>query len=164
MCQNCDYRKLLLQAGLDATDHRLRVLEIVGDNTHPLSAQEIFETARRGRSINRVTVYRILQTLVELGLVSRISGGRAFFYGLAPNARHAPHPHFYCLRCGRMDCLWPESIALELDAFERIFPGKIENVEVRVDGVCKECLRLAHGAHSGKSFEKPASGFKDEMP
>jgi Fur family ferric uptake transcriptional regulator len=143
MCRQCDYRKLLRQAGLEPTGHRLHVLEVIGDNTHPLSAQEIFETVRRSRSINRVTVYRILQTLVEHGLVNRISGGRAFFYGLAPNALHAPHPHFFCLRCGRMDCLWPESIGLELNEFQRVFPGQIEYVEVRVDGVCKECLRAS---------------------
>lgn len=143
MCRNCNYRELLGQADLEATDRRLHVLEVVGDNTHPLSAQEIFETVRRSRSINRVTVYRILQTLVEHGLVSKISGGRAFFYGLGPNALHAPHPHFFCLRCGRMDCLWPESIGLELNAFQRVFPGQIESVEVRVDGVCKECLRAS---------------------
>jgi Fur family transcriptional regulator, ferric uptake regulator len=141
MCHQCDYRKLLLQAGLDATGHRLHILKVVGDNTHPLSAQEVFEIVRRSRAINRVTVYRILQALVDHGLVSRISGGRAFYYGLGPSARHAPHPHFFCLRCGRMDCLWPESIRLEIDSFQRVFPGKIESVEVRVDGVCKECLR-----------------------
>jgi Fur family transcriptional regulator, ferric uptake regulator len=143
MCHLCDYRELLSEAGLEPTGHRLQVLKVIGDNTHPLSAQEIFDIIRRNRGINRVTVYRILQTLVDKGLVSRISGGRAFYYGLAPNARHAPHPHFFCLRCGRMDCLWPESIGLRLEAFRRVFPGKIENVEVRVDGICKECLRSA---------------------
>ncbi|MBI5062266.1 MAG: transcriptional repressor [Desulfatitalea sp.] len=142
MCLNCDYRQLLSQAGLETTAHRLRVLEVVGGNTGPLNAQEIFETLRRGLPINRVTVYRILETLVQHGLLERLSGGRAFYYGLAPNTHHRPHPHFFCRRCGRMDCLRPEAIALDLQPLERTFPGQIENVAVRVDGVCQRCLGI----------------------
>lgn len=140
MCQNCDYSQLLTQAGVEVTAHRLRVLEVVGGNTGPLNAQEIFETLRRAVPINRVTVYRILELLVQQGLLERLSGGRAFYYGLAPNTHHQPHPHFFCRRCGRMDCLRPEAIALDLQPLERIFPGHIENVAVRVDGICKLCL------------------------
>ncbi|KJS32059.1 MAG: ferric uptake regulator family protein [Desulfatitalea sp. BRH_c12] len=142
MCQQCNYTELLARAGLEATGHRLRVLEVIGDNTCPLSAQEIFDTVRRSRPINRVTVYRVLEMLVQGGLVDRLSsGGRAFFYGLAPNRLHAPHPHFFCRRCGRMDCLRPDSIALDLKKLQRVFPGQIENVEVRVDGICRKCLQ-----------------------
>lgn len=140
MCQNCNYSQLLSKAGLETTAHRLRVLEVVGGNTGPLNAQQIFETLRRSHPINRVTVYRILEALVQHGLLERLSGGRAYYYGLAPNAHHQPHPHFFCRRCGRMDCLRPEAIALDLQPLERIFPGQIENVAVRVDGICKSCL------------------------
>lgn len=141
MCRQCNYAELLAQVDLEATAHRLRVLEVVGDNTCPLSAQEIFETLRRSHAINRVTVYRILETMVQSGLVERLSAGRAFYYGLAPNAHHLPHPHFFCRRCGRMDCLRPEAVALDLRALQNTVPGHIEKVAVRVDGVCKRCLK-----------------------
>ncbi len=140
MCDRCNYSQMLSMVGLSSTTHRLRVLEVVGNNTSPLNAQDIFETLRRNDPINRVTVYRILDTLVEKGLVQRISGGRASFFGLAPNAHHQHHPHFYCRRCGQMDCLTPQSISTDMTGLERIFPGQIDNVEIRVDGVCKNCL------------------------
>jgi Fur family ferric uptake transcriptional regulator len=93
--------------------------------------------------VNRVTVYRILDILVEKELLERISGGgRAFRYGMAPNANHQPHPHFYCRHCGNMECLNPESIHVDTDALQRTFPGLIQKVEIRVDGLCKSCLRL----------------------
>ncbi len=149
MCLHCNYAEMLSDAGLSATEHRLRILEVVGNNSHPLSAADIFETLRRSCSINRVTVYRILETLVEKKVVERLSGGgRSFFYGLAPNDRHDPHPHFYCRQCGRMDCLHPESIAMDLAGFRRIFPGRIQHVEVRVDGLCQGCLRSARNART----------------
>jgi Fur family ferric uptake transcriptional regulator len=88
----------------------VRVLEVVGDNKFPLSASDIYKILERSSTINRVTVYRILDLLVENGIVERIStGGRAFYYGLAPNDHHKPHPHFYCKNCGQMDCLSPEA-------------------------------------------------------
>ena len=141
MCEQCNYNEMLSSVGLSPTSHRTRVMEIIGNNTNPLSAQEIYDTIKRNQSINRVTVYRILDSLVQNGLVDRISGGRASFFGLAPNDHHQPHPHFYCRQCGRMNCLNPRSISMDMTSFERIFPGKIDNVEIRVDGVCKNCLR-----------------------
>ena len=142
MCLQCDYQDLLKRARLDVTDNRLRVLEVVGNNSYPLSAGDIYKTLQRSSAINRVTVYRILDLLVAHGLVDRIStGGRAAYYGLAPNEHHRPHPHFYCKRCGQMECLNPESLTLAGDAFQKTFPGQIDKVEVRVDGICKNCMR-----------------------
>jgi Fur family transcriptional regulator, ferric uptake regulator len=142
MCHQCDYDALLRSASLEATENRLMVLSVVGNNSYPLSAGDIYRTLERSSSINRVTVYRILDLLVDRGIVDRIStGGRAFYYGLAPNDHHRPHPHFYCTRCGQMDCLNPESLPIHTDAFWKTFPGKISKVEVRVDGVCKNCMK-----------------------
>ncbi len=142
MCHQCNYEELLADARLEATVNRLRVLEVVGSNSFPLSAGDIFKILERGSSINRVTVYRILDLLVDYGVVERIStGGRAFYYGLAPNAYHRPHPHFYCKRCGQMDCLNPDSLQVETEGLWKTFPGQIDKVEVRVDGICKNCLK-----------------------
>jgi len=142
MCNLCNYEGLLNAARLDVTENRLRVLEVIGDNSYPLSAADIYITLERNGSINRVTVYRILDLLVEHELVDRIStGGRAFYYGMAPNANHRPHPHFYCTRCGQMDCLTPDSLNVDSEALWKTFPGRIDKVEVRVDGICKNCMK-----------------------
>ena len=144
MCDRCNYTDFLKSSGLGYTRNRLRVLKAIGDNHRPLSAQEIFDTLKRSQPINRVTVYRVLDRLVDAGLVDRISsGGRAFFFGLSPNENHHPHPHFYCKRCGQMECLSPSSLPLDIDALNKIHPGKVHNVEVRLDGICKKCLKMA---------------------
>lgn len=141
MCHRCDYEDLLNAVELEATDNRLRVLEVIGNNSCPLSAADIFQTLGSTGNINRVTVYRILDLLVDKGLVDRIStGGRAFYYGMAPNENHRPHPHFYCKRCGRMDCLTPDSLNVDSQGLWKTFPGRIDKVEVRVDGICINCL------------------------
>ncbi|RJQ49245.1 MAG: transcriptional repressor [Desulfobacteraceae bacterium] len=147
MCNQCNYAEMLKSSKLEATGNRLRVLEVVGNNRYPLSAADIFKTLERAGSINRVTVYRILDLLVDHGVIERLStGGRAFYYGLAPNDFHRPHPHFYCKCCGQMDCLSPESLGVKADPFWKTFPGQIDKIEVRVDGICKNCLRMQeHG-------------------
>jgi len=115
---------------------------MIGNNNSPLDAREIYTTMKRTAAINRVTVYRILDLLVANGLVERInSGGRSFRYGLAPNEHHAPHPHFYCRYCGNMECLSPESLRINMDTIRRTFPGQVENIDIRLDGICKICLR-----------------------
>ena len=143
MCRNCDYASFLEASGLGHTPNRQRVLEVIGNHNSPLSAQQIFDNLSRTANINRVTVYRILDLLVDKGLIDRISGGgRSFVYGLAPNENHPAHPHFYCKNCGSLECLNPRSLNVDLQPMQRNFPGVIENVEVRVDGVCKNCLSL----------------------
>jgi len=142
MCNQCNYAELLAESQLEVTDNRLRVLEVVGNNAYPLSAGDIFKTLERGAAINRVTVYRILDLFVDHGVVERLStGGRAFYYGLAPNRFHRPHPHFYCKRCGQMDCLDPQILGTDTESLTKIFPGRLDKAQVRVDGICKNCLR-----------------------
>lgn len=141
MCHHCDYRQMLMSVDLETTPNRLAALEVVGNNSYPLSAGDIFKTLERSSSINRVTVYRILDRLVAEGVIERLStGGRAAYFGLAPNEHHRPHPHFYCKSCGQMDCLNPEALNIEAKAMQKTFPGRIDKVEVRVDGICKNCL------------------------
>jgi len=142
MCQDCDYKNILGAVGLDPTVHRLQVLETIGNNNYPLTAMDIFKIVDRTRSMNRVTVYRILDLLVEKNVLERLSvGSRAAYYGLAPNENHAPHPHFYCTACGQMDCLNSAAVDVNAESLKKTFPGEIQRVEVRVDGICKNCLK-----------------------
>jgi Fur family ferric uptake transcriptional regulator len=141
MCSQCNYKALLHASGLSATPNRLKVLTLIGNHDAPLSAPAIYDVLHRISPINRVTVYRILDLLVANGLVERIrGGGRAFFYGLAPNENHRPHPHFYCLRCGGMECLMPECLNIDTGELQRVLQGAIQSVEIRIDGICKHCL------------------------
>jgi len=144
MCDQCDYRWLLTSGGLEPTPHRQRVLEVIGANSAPLSAQDIFTTLSQTVGINRVTVYRILDVLASKGLVERLSsGGRGLVYGMAPNQNHPAHPHFHCRRCGKLQCLHPASLKVDLRAIKRSFSGEIQGVEIRLDGTCKDCLKRA---------------------
>ncbi len=142
MCRHCDYPGMLGNSGLESTPNRLNVLEVIGNNSCPLTAREIHDILKRHDDINAVTVYRILNLLVEKGLVERISSGdQSRRYGLAPNLHHRSHAHFYCRQCKRLECLHPESLQVDIESLKKTFHGVIENTQVRIDGICKNCLK-----------------------
>lgn len=142
MCEQCDYTQLLESACLEATASRLLIMEVIGSNNYPLTVTEVLHTVERTRSINRVTVYRILDLLVEKHLIERISaGGRAAHFGMAPNEHHPSHPHFHCVNCGLMNCLSPESLTIHPENLQKTFPGRIQRIEILVEGICNTCLK-----------------------
>ncbi|MEJ5358973.1 MAG: transcriptional repressor [Desulfobacterales bacterium] len=142
MCSRCNYREILERAGLEATAGRLRVLEVVGSHPAPLSAAEIHRTVSRTGSLDRVTVYRILDRLVAKGILEELSlGGRGRLFGMAPSEQHPAHPHFRCARCGAVQCLPPGGVRVDLAGVRRVFAGEIRRVEVRAEGLCVNCLR-----------------------
>lgn len=142
MCKQCNYTQLLKSTGLEATANRLLIMEVIGSNNTPLTAAEVLRTVERTQPINRVTVYRILDLLVEHHLLERISAsGRATHFGMAPNKHHPSHPHFYCVSCGLINCLSPESLTIRSENLQKTFPGRIQRIEIRVEGLCNTCLK-----------------------
>jgi Fur family ferric uptake transcriptional regulator len=141
MCYQCDYVELLEASGLSPLHNRVQVIEVIGNSRAPLTAQEILDALQKSHNINRVTLYRILDLLVHYRLVERMSAGdRSYRYGLGENPNHPSHPHFYCTRCGHMECLEPDSLDLDIGALREATSSEIHRVEVRLDGICRQCL------------------------
>jgi Fur family ferric uptake transcriptional regulator len=40
-----------------------------------------------------------------------------------------------------MDCLTPDSLNVDSNPLRKNFPGRIDKVEIRVDGICKNCMK-----------------------
>jgi Fur family ferric uptake transcriptional regulator len=142
MCQHCNYSELLSVKGLDPTPNRIGIMETIGNKALPIGAQEIFEALHRTVKIHRVTVYRILDLLVEKGVLERLGGwGRSLLYAMAPSKYHPAHPHFHCKTCGAMYCLQPLSLNFDIRNIQCSFAGEIKNVEIQVSGICRNCLQ-----------------------
>ena len=61
----------------------------------------------QSRTLNKVTVYRTLESLIEVGLVHRaFMHKRAWYFELADHCTEQQcHPHFTCTHCGVTHCL-----------------------------------------------------------
>lgn len=125
------------ERGLPVTVQRRAVLQaLVPREDHP-SADDLFEAvSRRVPGISRTTVYRVLETLVELGLASRIShpGGGARF-----ELRRGRHHHLHCVGCGCVKDF--SSSALEAIDLSRVaaYGFKVDDWSMHVTGFCADC-------------------------
>lgn len=131
----------LRAAAVKVTRPRLRVLEVLSRAHAPLTHGELEMqlAAGEGGMLDRVTLYRVLDSLVDHGLAQRTVDGRGVFRFLLSSARaeHAAHAHFHCQRCGGITCL--ERMAAPLADLPAGFVARQVDIEVR--GVCARCAR-----------------------
>ncbi len=133
-------REIIVRFGLDSTLNRLMVLTILLESDHPLTAKEVYEGLCREHTLNRVTVYRILDLFAEKGVVSKISTGeRSFCYCACIERRRQGHCHFHCTRCGKVECIDKELLALDEEAVKNRLALDVQHIELRLDGVCTAC-------------------------
>lgn len=133
---------MLESRGITPTLLREAVLSSIGDADRPLAAVEIMASVRSRMPINKVTFYRIIDLLVDKGLVRRLSAGdRAFRYGMGETSYHPDHPHFVCTRCGAMECLEPELLPAGINNLQAGDKRIIKRVDVRFEGICESCVK-----------------------
>jgi Fur family peroxide stress response transcriptional regulator len=89
--------------GLPVTPRRQAVLDaLAGRSDHP-SADELFDEVKKQlKGISRTTVYRVLETLVRIGVVQKIGTEEARARFDADTHRHH---HILCMGCGKRDDL-----------------------------------------------------------
>ena len=89
---------------------------------------------------DRVTIYRVLDRLLEEGFIHKISNidGKvkyAFCYKCTSEDHHHNHIHFSCEVCNSITCL--EEIKPSFQLPERY---KAKEVNFTVSGVCPNCI------------------------
>lgn len=93
------------RVGARATPARVRVLKLLRGAPAALTHSEI-ELALGDGALDRVTLYRVLDWLVEIGLAHRNSDKhRVFRFSAASESEHTMHVHFRCEHCGKVYCL-----------------------------------------------------------
>jgi Fur family ferric uptake transcriptional regulator len=116
------------------------VVELVGEQSCCLSAQEIHERAQaRGERVGIASVYRALEGMDDLGLVQRIDlgDGVSRFEQVRPGGDH--HHHLVCDDCGKVEPF--EDSTLE-SAIERVANGRgyaVAAHDVVLRGACEDC-------------------------
>ncbi len=124
--------------GARATPARIRVLQILQGAPGAMTHRDI-ESALGAAMPDRVTLYRVLDGLVDAGLANKTSNGnRVFRFSAAIAGQHSAHAHFNCEDCGRIFCLdaqQPPPPALP-EGFS------LSRMEVDLRGRCASCTEL----------------------
>ena len=120
---------------------RAAVIDLLDAQECALSAQEIEDRLRAGeRKVGRATVYRVLDELVELGLLSKveIGDGVARFEAAFPEgADH--HHHFVCTNCEKLIPFEDDDLERALRRVARREGLVMESHEVTLRGRCPDC-------------------------
>lgn len=135
--------EILRSRGLALTLQRRAVLEAVIDRTDHPSADRLHADIKATHpDVSRATVFRTLETLVELGVLRRVCHpGAAVRY----DPKIERHHHLVCLRCSKMtDFRDPRLDAIALPAAEA--QGfHLSDYSIQFRGICDDCRkRLAH--------------------
>lgn len=132
-------RTILKQLKLKVTPKRLEVMNCLGGESLYLSADEVWQRIKaRVPSIGLPTVYRILDELAEVGVITRIFlADRKQYYFLCTNQEH--HHHFVCESCRRVEDL--EQCIIGEGALETVrrSGGRVTSHILQINGVCGAC-------------------------
>lgn len=136
-----ELQKAFRDVGLKVTNQRLIVYrEIVEHCFHP-AVEEVYERVRAYLpAISLNTVYRVLTSLVEKGLIRRVDNLTT--RGLYDDNLE-DHHHFICTRCGAIHDVYVRN-ANALD-IANPFDDAINEISIRISGVCAACRTKADG-------------------
>ena len=130
-------QRLIRAAGERLTAPRAAVLAVLLEARSALTHHEIEAALAAAAPVDRVTVYRVLDWLVALGLAHRIPGeDRTWRFRANRAPAHGPHAHFTCSRCGRTLCLEDVAVPAGVKLPRGFVPQK---VELTVQGLCASC-------------------------
>lgn len=134
------------EQGLRVTGPRLLVLDILAAARRYLSAKEIHtRIVTRDPSVGSATVYRTLDILVSMGLVTRNDFGEGFYrYELLRPGTNDTHVHLICESCGRtLDVEIKAGISESINRLSEILYGdyQFEMNQNRINffGNCSYC-------------------------
>jgi Fe2+ or Zn2+ uptake regulation protein len=124
-------------AGL--TKQRQAVLQVIRESDVHLTANEVFEDARRLLpGISFATVYNSLRFLKQEGLIGEVRfGNDATRY----DRKLTRHDHALCNQCGKLVDL---ELAIPVELLEvasDLSKFKAESIELTLRGLCPDCSR-----------------------
>lgn len=136
-----DFSELLKKENLKNTKHRNSVLEVIEQTNQPVSSETIFlKLKERDIAISLSTVYRVLDTLLEKGIVLKTSvpdDNKSLFEMNRLEHKH----HLLCVSCREM---FPVE-GCPLMEYERALEEKlgfsIKGHKLELFGYCKNCCK-----------------------
>jgi Fur family ferric uptake transcriptional regulator len=121
---------------------RRALLELLEAQTCALTALEIEDALGvGGRRVSRASVYRILDELERLRLVTRVETGQGIVrYERAHDAGGAHHHHhLVCDSCGLVMPFSDEALERAIDELSGRVPLAVAEHEIVLHGACRQC-------------------------
>ena len=126
-------------AGYRRGGARQAVIELLDEQPCALSALDIEDRlrARDGRRVGRASIYRVLDELVSLALLTRVDVGD----GVAryEPQRSAHHHHLVCDDCGKLEPFQDDALERAIRRLADKVSFDVSDHDVTLHGACENC-------------------------
>jgi Fur family ferric uptake transcriptional regulator len=132
-----DWETRLREHGFRITPQRQLVLEAVEALGHGTPEEILVEVQRTATGVNLSTVYRTLEVLEDVGLVTHahIGHGPPTYHSVDDDV----HIHLVCDRCGKVLSVPAQVAAPFVGALEDEYGFRTDIAHVSVHGLCGDC-------------------------
>lgn len=123
---------------LKTTHARLLCIEFLSAQSQPVTSREIIEHLQSQGKTDRVTVFRILNTLVSHGIVRKIDFGED---GARYEMMGDDHHHLVCERCGRIETVDACTIGVMERQISQTHQFRVSRHSLEFFGLCAKCQK-----------------------
>ena len=134
----------LRERGIRLTRQRQVLLDLIDKTGLHLDADQLYALAKqKDPKINRVTVYRTINMLKDVGMVDELdlmhwSGGQHYY----ETRLKQEHAHVICLRCGKVEEFYGQPLQRIRRQVESHFGFQVLIARTEVGGYCRQCRSL----------------------
>jgi len=138
-----DLKVVLKDKGMKYTEQRAIILQILLNIDDHLNAEEVHKIVKEKypeQNIGIATVYRTLNFLEDVNLISSISFGKdgKKYEG---NVTKEHHDHIICTSCGKIVEFFDEDIEKRQEDIATKNGFKITNHTMQIFGICEDCQK-----------------------
>jgi Fur family ferric uptake transcriptional regulator len=140
-----DVVRAVRESGSRLTAPRLAVLEALFAADAPVAAEYIADgCGGRTARLDRVSVYRALEHLEELGVVRHVHLGHG--PGLYALVGQGEREYLLCERCERVTAVEPERLDAVREQIRSDFGHHARFTHFPITGLCEECAKESGGS------------------
>lgn len=132
----------LKEKGYKLTPQRRAIVDnIIKNEGSHLTTEELYDFVKKEcPEIGLATVYRTVQLLEDLGVVSKLDlNDGCYRYELVHEDENHHHHHLICSNCGKVIEVQGDLLEVLEHEIESKYDFKIKNHSVKFYGICNEC-------------------------
>ena len=132
-----DWMSRMRDQGFRATPQRQLILEAIYESGGHTTPEEIYERVHaKASAVNLATIYRTVDFLRELRLITEMYIGGKTYYEISGEA---PHHHLVCRQCGATQAIGHEILEAMFAEIERELGFQVDVEHLPLLGLCKQC-------------------------
>ncbi|MEJ2200309.1 MAG: Fur family transcriptional regulator [Desulfuromonadaceae bacterium] len=122
------------------TPLRRRVLQLIWQQQRPVGAYDLLKQLQQDGKAAPITVYRVLDFLLRMGLVHRILSQNAYIGCVCPEREHAGH-FLICQTCKGLVEVVDSALTAAIVANSLALDFQVRQSAVEILGLCPRCAK-----------------------